>query len=137
MNTFKLVPNNNKQEKAAASIEISWDYAKLMIRDYRENPHALQIHTPMAGGPNSERLDGFSIRREHIEAIFNYDNQVDEIFMMFAVTQESHPRDYDQQNFTTVIAGLRNNNLVTGKVYDFCDPCPTKCPVNFDTEVES
>ena|SRR5688572_1431076 len=106
------------------SSEISWSTAQTMIREYYDNENALQIPTPSG----VKVLKGYRISKANIDAIFSQGN-VSELFIMFGVRQQ----DLGQatQYFTTIVAGIStSNNILTSKVFDYCDPCPDTCPSN-------
>ena len=111
------------------SSEISWSVAQTMIRAYWDNQNALTI--PTTSGVQT--LKGYRISKANIESIINQSNVTD-VFIAFGVRQQ----DVGQatQYFTTILAGINSsNNLVTTKVYDFCEPCPDQCPSNLTSVV--
>lgn len=114
---------------------IPWNTAKEMIRQYRDNRN----HIPINSGQGITRLDGFRFKKSDILSLFDNNNNVTEVFICFGVTQDTvsttlTPIPDDDQFFTTILLGLEiqnnNPNIDTSLAVDFCDPCPTACPVN-------
>lgn len=119
------------------SAEIPWDDpnapvdASRMIDDYQNNVD-IQLQVPVSG--SDERLDGFTIDVDHIEAIINQEldpgREIRKIFIMMGV----RPMDVGQstQYPTIIVGGIDDqNNLVTSKVFDYNEPCPQACPNNW------
>ena len=118
--TFKT-----EEEKDALSAEISWTVAAPLIADYYTRPDALQVWLP-SGVVTT--LKGLRFSVGDIQALLAQPGVTD-LYLMFA-TSPTNP------NNITVIAGGAVDAAGDGGVlqknllYDYCEPCPTKCPTN-------
>jgi hypothetical protein len=125
---------------AATPPEVSWDDAKEMVLQYWNNANAILVPVKIGDSNKYEkkRLKGLRVKWSDLQLIKDNDEDVDEIFIMFGVrAQDIALEDDDDQHYTTIFIGLKNNELVTTKLIDFCDPCPNKCPKDFEQLISS
>ena len=105
-----------------ASDSITEGDAKIMHTKYLQNPLKVKING------NIKTLKGFSFDKSDILDILNRtDQNVKELFIFFGA---------DPEGFVKIIAGgisNDNNSILSDKLYDMCDPCPDKCPINIDS----
>lgn len=106
--------------------------AKPMINRYID--HLFRINTPSGKRLKALMVDGDKLR----QLLLNTD--VNEVALLFAVREDTLPDGSKEQHFTTVIAGINHQNgdpdqklILENDVFDYCQPCPAKCPINFYT----
>lgn len=108
-----------------SSQPISYSVAAPLLHAYKTHPARLFVKN--AGEPETV-LKALRFDRNDIEQLLS--GSVTHLFVMFAVK----PGDTD---YLTIIAGgvedPENDGgiLNTDLLYDYCEPCPNKCPVNF------
>ncbi len=79
-------------------------------------------------------LKGFSFNREDLESLLSNVGNADRV--MFAFAYHDGSLTNTQKGFTMIMMGINvhdtNGNynlLLDNKMYDMCEPCPTKCTV--------
>lgn len=106
-------------------VAITWNQAKCIVGSYNDHPKRLM--TTQNG--QSVTLHGFTFPKENLMDLFN-ETGAEKIFI--ALGHHSNDPAIDD-GFTTLIFGLDDgDNLITDdyKIFDYCDPCPKKCPTN-------
>jgi hypothetical protein len=120
--TFRF---KTEEEKDALSAEISWAVAQPLIADYYTRPDALQVWLP-SGVVTT--LKGLRFSAGDIQALLDQPDVTD-LYLMFA-TSPTNPN-----NITIIAGGVADaaddgGELQKNLLYDYCEPCPTKCPTN-------
>lgn len=111
-------------ELLEGSKPIDFDVALPLLNAYKTHTAKLYVNN---GGANSPVLKGLRFDRSDIEALLT--GNVTHLFLMFAVKP-------GEPDYLTIVAGgvtdpddtggILNKNLL----YDYCEPCPNKCPNN-------
>jgi len=122
MTTFRF---KTEEEAKNYSAEIPWALAEPLITEYYLRPDALKVALPdgVVTILKSYRFSADDIRR-----LIDQD-QVTDLTLMFA-TSPTNPT-----NITIIAGGIidpdnTGGELVKGLLYDYCEPCPTKCATN-------
>lgn len=122
MTTFRF---KTEEEVNNLSAEISWIVAEPLIADYYRRPDALRVALP---GGVITTLKSYRFSVEDIRALIDQD-QVTDLTLMFATSPT------DPTNITIIAGGIidpdnTGGDLVKTLLYDYCEPCPTKCAIN-------
>lgn len=122
-----------KPSITSKSEPISWVVAQTLINAYQSHPQRLQ-------NDNGQTIKGFSVDAQDLMNIINgvneQGNQVQgpsqKVMIIMAVNPSDINKPSNEQAFTTILAGSdASNNLLTGVVYEYCEPCPPACKNNF------
>jgi len=119
MTTFSF---KEEEEVNGYSDEITWTLAEPLIVDYSQRPDAMKVELP-----NGEVAVFKALRfsKEHIENLLKQ-GDVTDIYLMFATSP------LNANNITIIAGGVvdpsnTGGTLLTGLLYDYCEPCPNKC----------
>lgn len=130
--TFEISPTQDDDYSIAESPKsqtIPWKDAKELIKAYHN--HSFSIP-----GPSGKKLKGLRLDLEDINEMCNtnYKFPFSEIIMLFAIKADEN----GNEQVTTIIAPIdAHNHIITDekKVFDYCDPCPERCPSNLNYEL--
>lgn len=114
------------------SIPITFDDAKDLIGNYNDLPNEAKLKVLIKG--QQEVLHGFTFDIEHALELAQI-NGVKSLFL--AIAYKKNQPSGKPDGYTTVLFGMdENDNLITTdrKMYDYCDPCPDRCPKNVKLE---
>lgn len=121
MSTFRF---KTEEEANTLSAEITWAQASPLIAAYATRPDAIRVLQP-SGAVNV--LKALRFKKEHILALLEPE-AVTDLYLMFANSPQN------AQNITIVAGGLTDGSqgglLLKNLLYDYCEPCPTKCATN-------
>lgn len=122
--------NLKKREAAGRATDrsklIEWAEAKEMIKAYWIHPDNIRI--PIGDPRVLNVLKGFSFNAADVRQVL--DTGVEQLFVMIAVRGEDVDKPKDQQYFTLILGGIDSHGkLLQAPLYDYCEPCPDKCPV--------
>ncbi len=102
-----------------------------MMQAYQSHPKKLEVDNE----GTIQTLKGLRIDVEHVRQIINRtDIEITHLMVIFGVKEEDLNKPTSDQYFTTAFAGISEDSqnpdgaLVTNYIYDFCMPCPPKCP---------
>jgi hypothetical protein len=109
---------------------------KDLVKAYQSHPNPLKIKI----NGQKQTLNGLRVEREHIEQLFANPN-IKELFIVFGISPDTLNLGYSDQTLTTVLYGLTHDtttnpttvNIDSNLAFDFCDPCPPKCPQNWNS----
>ncbi len=150
-NLFPLTPSGKGYTKkdgtrGFTSQPLKWSDAIPMITEYRSNPKKLTkiYKDPATGQPVQKILQGFRIDSADLQDLIN--RGATEVFISFAVSPKCVGKDPEKQGFTIIVAGVKPTETsgecgelmlddVEEPVFEYCDPCPPKCPVNLYSEI--
>ena len=116
---------------------MSWDHrsqvnltlseTKGLIRNYRENRPI-----PYKQGVQ-KTLKGCSFPMAELELLINQPEIGTQVEFVIGYHEETF-YDNDQLGYTLIMFGLKadDTRITANRIYDFCDPCPKKCPDNID-----
>ncbi len=114
--------------------------AKNMMKDYKVHPGRLTTKLCTPGPDRTVLLNGFKIRTDILVDLLwpGIDipiSQYEEIMLMPSVrAQDTAETNFDNQYLTIIIGRIENQkiDIQAGGLIDYFDPCPDKCPNNFE-----
>ena len=112
-------------------MQLSWQQAQQLIHNYNNSSIQLKVNVNNV----AMTLSGMSFPRAEVEAILNQSTDVDHVF--FALGQHDGSEPGVEAGSTTIMFGMKTVNnqpylmVDSGdKIYDYCKPCPSYCPIN-------
>lgn len=119
MTTFQFKTEDECNEISA---RISWTVAEPLIEAYATRPDALKLELPTGA---LVTLKALRFSKENILSLLQSDDITD-LYLMFADSPT------DPENITIIAGGVADptgdgGTLDTSLLYDYCEPCPTKC----------
>lgn len=114
-----------EEERKLYSDRITWAEAVPLMNDYYQRPDAIRVVMPSGG---ITKLKGLRFEAAHMQELIDQDG-VTHIYLMFANSP------VNPQNITIIASGVvdpENNGgeILTEVLFDYCEPCPSKCPTN-------
>lgn len=124
MTTFRFKTEAEANEMSA---RITWDQAAPLIAAYATRPDALKLELPTG---TIMTLKALRFSKANILSLLEKPDTTD-LYLMFA----NSPTDPD--NITIIAGGVCDPEGTGGLLdksllYDYCEPCPTKCAVNMN-----
>ncbi len=112
---------------------IEFPSAAQRIASYHRNVNN-KILTPCSGSQN-RKLSSFSIDTDQLltmvltqDANGNYIKRYDDI-LVFPAMHEKAVENENRPILNFIFAGVKSNGKIdNNNLYDYCDPCPKKCP---------
>lgn len=120
-------------------IPIKWNEAKDLIGQYNNHPEKI-ITEVLDDNDQSQNpkvyktLSGFSFPKSEVREII--DQSGTERFFIALAYHDDTIRPTEKKGFSAVIMGMDANDKLlvdlTHKISDYCEPCPSRCPINSD-----
>jgi len=123
-----LLPSPLNPDGSVADSNITLEDLEEVISFYREN-HPIPVEAGL-----KKTLKGHSFDIDELKKIVDR-QETKEIEIILAYHHELSSFN-DELGYTWILLGIDTENLrmttMNHDVYDFCDPCPKKCPSNID-----
>ena len=113
------------EEENSMSAPITWEEAQPLMAEYYRRPDSLKVSLPSGV---ITTLKGLRFSVKDIQTIMDQDGITD-IYLMFANSP------VNPTNITIIAGGVADpedngGELNKNVLFDYCEPCPSKCPTN-------